>query len=110
MRIRLLLCLVLNLVACAHAELPLARSEQLAAGSLDQEGAVALALAAQPQLAARTDAVHALREDAVAAGQLPDPKLSFGVQALPVDSFNFNSLDMTQAMIRWVTPTARLRK
>ena len=99
MRIRLLLCLVLNLVACAHAELPLARSEQLAAGSLDQEGAVALALAAQPQLAARTDAVHALREDAVAAGQLPDPKLSFGVQALPVDSFNFNSLDMTQAMI-----------
>ena len=101
MRFRLLLCLVLDvyLVVCAHAELPLARSEQLAAGSLDQDGAVALALAAQPLLAARSDAVHALREDAAAAGQLPDPKLSFGVQALSVDSFNFNSMDMTQAMI-----------
>jgi outer membrane protein TolC len=100
MFIRCIACLTLGLTAHAMAAEPaLARSDQLAVGGLDQDHAAALALAAQPQFAAREDAVRALRESAVAAGELPDPKLSFGVQALPVDTFNFTSLDMTQAVI-----------
>ena len=100
MFIRHLTCLAVGFCACATAaDLPLARSEQLVAGSLTQDQAVALALVSQPQLAAGTAAVQALRENAVAAGELPDPRLSFGLQSLPLDTLNFTSIDMTQAML-----------
>ena len=100
MFIRLLACLLAGIAAqAALAEPPLARSDQLAVGGLSQDQAAALALATQPQFAAREDAMRALRENAVAAGELPDPKLSFGLQALPLDSFDFNQEAMTQAIV-----------
>lgn len=83
----------------ALAEIPLALDDRLAAGGLGQDQAAALALAAQPQFTAREDAMRALRENAVAAGELPDPKLTFGLQALPLDTFDFAQEAMTQAVI-----------
>lgn len=53
---------------------------------LGMEEAVNLALEHQPLLQAQTDAVSAARESAVAVAQLPDPKLSIGVQDFPVTS------------------------
>ena len=76
-----------------------ALTAQAAAAGLDQERAVALALAAQPQLAARAEATRALRESAVAAGELPDPNLSFGLQNVPTKRFDLTSEDMTQATV-----------
>ncbi len=100
MFIRLFACLVTGIAAqAALAEPPLARSDQLAVGGLGQDQAAALALAAQPQFTAREDALRALRENAVAAGELPDPKLSFGLQALPLDTFDYAQEAMTQAIV-----------
>ncbi len=88
MHLRFLAVLVAGLmVPAAHA------------APLTQDQAVALALAAQPQLAARAATVQSLREDALAAGELPDPRLSFGLQNVPTDNFNLTSESMTQAMV-----------
>lgn len=45
-----------------------------------------LALDAQPQLLAQAAAVRAREERSIAAGQLPDPQLSAGIQDLPVNT------------------------
>lgn len=58
-----------------------------------------LALADQPQLAAQSAAVRAAREQAVADGQLPDPRLKLGLANVPVDGFALNREPMTQTMI-----------
>jgi len=42
---------------------------------------------------------RALREQAVADAQLPDPSLSLGVMSLPVDSFNRTAEPMTQTTV-----------
>ncbi len=42
---------------------------------------------------------EALRERAVADGQLPDPKLTLGVMSLPVDSFDRGQEPMTQLAV-----------
>lgn len=42
---------------------------------------------------------QALREQAVADGQLPDPSLSLGVMSLPVDSFSRREEEMTQLSV-----------
>ena len=68
-------------------------------GLLDLEGAGALALQQQPQLLAQEAAVVALQESAPAAGQLPDPRLSFGLASLPLDSLRFTQEAMTQAVV-----------
>jgi outer membrane protein TolC len=95
---RFIACLLAGLAAHAAAEVPLVPSGELAA-NLDPDRAVALALAAQPQFAAREAGIHALQENAVAAGELPDPKLTFGLQALPTDTFSFTQEAMTQAVV-----------
>ena len=59
-----------------------AQSEQ----SLTMAEAIRLATQSQPLLQSLDDAAAASREAAVAAGQLPDPKLNFGVQNLPITS------------------------
>jgi outer membrane protein TolC len=66
---------------------------------LDLEAAARLALENQPQLAAQAAGIMALRENAVAAGQLPDPRLIFGVEGLPVDSFSLTRQEMTQTQV-----------
>lgn len=67
--------------------------------SLGMEEAVDIALREQPQLLAQSSAIEAMRESAVAAGQLPDPKLRFGLSNLPTDTFSFSQEPMTQAIV-----------
>lgn len=63
------------------------------------EEAAALALAAQPQFTAQQAAITALREEAVAARQWPDPRLVVGVEGLPVDSLSLTREEMTQTVL-----------
>lgn len=68
--------------------------------SLDE--AIQLASENQPLLESLDVAASASREAAVAAGQLPDPKLKFGVLNLPVtggDAARLNRDDMTMSTI-----------
>jgi outer membrane protein TolC len=67
--------------------------------ALDMEAAARLALENQPQLAAQSAGIAALNENTVAARQLPDPKLRFGVTSLPTDTFDFTQEPMTQAVL-----------
>jgi len=65
--------------------------------SIDEAGH--LAQERQPLLAAGEAGISALREDAIAAGQLPDPKLIVGVEGLPTDSFSLTRQEMTQTVV-----------
>ncbi|NTV95836.1 MAG: TolC family protein [Thiobacillus sp.] len=65
--------------------------------TLDEAGR--LAQERQPQLAAQAAGIAALREEAVAAAQLPDPKLVLGVEGVPVDSFSLTRQEMTQTVV-----------
>jgi outer membrane protein TolC len=79
----------LLLSASAHAQEP---------DVLTLSQAVALATDDQPQLAALASQEQAAREAAHAEGELPDPKLAFGVENLPVtgdDAFDVGREDMT---------------
>jgi outer membrane protein TolC len=58
-----------------------------------------LALERQPQLTAQAAMVSSLQENAVAARQLPDPKLILGVEGVPIDSFSLTRQEMTQTVI-----------
>lgn len=69
------------------------------ATGLTLEQAVRLALENQPQLARLAARVHEAGEMATAEGELPDPKLTVGLNSLPVDTFSFTQEEMTQAMI-----------
>ena len=64
--------------------------------------AVALVSEEQPQLAALASQEHAALEAARAEQELPDPKLAFGVENLPVtgdDAFRFGPEEMTMVTI-----------
>jgi cobalt-zinc-cadmium efflux system outer membrane protein len=79
------------------AALPLRAEPQL---SLDE--AMRLAIEQQPLLQSLDEATRASRESAVAAGQLPDPKLKLGVLNLPVtgsDAARFDRDDMTMVTV-----------
>jgi cobalt-zinc-cadmium efflux system outer membrane protein len=70
--------------------------------NLSLEEAIQLASDNQPLLESLDVAASASREAAVAAGQLPDPKLKFGVLNLPVtgsDAARFDRDDMTMSTI-----------
>ncbi len=58
-----------------------------------------LALKQEPGQAAYLARAHALEEQAVAAGQLPDPTLRIGMQNYPINSGNFTTEGMTQAQL-----------
>lgn len=66
---------------------------------LDMEAAARLAMENQPQLVAQEAGIAALKENAVAARQLPDPRLVFGVEGVPVDSFSLTRQEMTQTQV-----------
>lgn len=73
-----------------------------AAPNLSLDEAIQLASENQPLLESLDAAASASREAAVAAGQLPDPKLKFGVLNLPVtgsDAARFDRDDMTMSTI-----------
>jgi len=70
-----------------------------------------LALVAEPGRAALLSRSEAFAEQAVAAGQLPDPMLRVGLANYPVSDGSFSSEPMTQAQlgIRQVFPRSRTR-
>jgi len=69
--------------ADVHAALTLSEVEHLSLGT-------------DPQVAAEKARADALRDNAVADGQLPDPKLTMGVFNLPLDDFSFSDEPTTQ--------------
>jgi outer membrane protein TolC len=58
-----------------------------------------IAIGADPVIAADRARAQALSEEAVAEGQLPDPRLKAGVANLPLDTFELNQEDMTQVVV-----------
>ncbi|HED17101.1 MAG TPA: TolC family protein, partial [Gammaproteobacteria bacterium] len=70
----------------SHAELSLDQAEKIASE-------------ADPLVAASQARALALTESAIADGQLPDPKLKFGVFNLPTDTFDFNQEPTTQVRL-----------
>ncbi len=68
-------------------------------GPLSLDETAELAVAGQPRLQAQWHAIEALRQASGAAGELPDPNLRLGVMSLPIDSFSFSEMEMTQASI-----------
>lgn len=109
-------CLLVNsllfAVFSAHAG-PSLSGANLSGQRLTLAEAIELATRDQPLLHSFDNAAAASREAAVAEGQLPDPKLSFGVQDLPVtsnDALRFDRDDMTMATIgvtQQVVPQAK---
>lgn len=73
-----------------------------AAGPLALSDAEELALQADPAVLALTARSAALRDEAVAAGQLPDPQLKLAAMALPVDTFDLDQEPMTQLQVGFV--------
>ena len=69
------------------------------AAPLSLDRAERLALASDAGLAARREEANALREDAVADGQLPDPELTAAAFNFPVDSFDFDQEPITQLRV-----------
>ena len=70
-----------------------------------------LALAEEPGLLALRARADAYEDQAIAAGQLPDPVLRVGLANFPIESGGFSTEGMTQAQlgIRQVFPRARSR-
>lgn len=68
-----------------------------------------LALAAEPGQAALLAQADAMQEQAVAAGQLPDPTVRLGLGNYPIESGGFSTEGMTQAQLgfRQAFPRAR---
>jgi outer membrane protein TolC len=76
------------------AALPAAERPLLALAVVER-----LALAHDAGLSLTQAEARALREQAIADGQLPDPALSLGVMSLPVDSFDRRAEGMTQLSV-----------
>lgn len=70
-----------------------------------------LAVASEPGSTALRARADAYREQAIAAGQLPDPVLRVGIANYPIDSGGFSTEGMTQAHvgIRQAFPRAKSR-
>lgn len=70
------------------------------------------ALAGEPGHEALLARADAFQEEAVAAGQLPDPVLRIGLENFPVDGGGFSAEPMTQAKlgIRQAFPRGRVRE
>lgn len=69
------------------------------AGSLSLEDAEALAILNDPSIRVIQANQDALDENAIAAGQFPDPMVKVGMAALPTDSFNLGQEPMTQIQL-----------
>lgn len=72
----------------AHAQAPLSLGE-----------AERLISAQDPAIARFSAQAEALETGAVAAGELPDPRLNLGLLNLPTDTFRFDQEPMTQAQV-----------
>jgi cobalt-zinc-cadmium efflux system outer membrane protein len=97
----LLVSSLLFAVYSTHAE-PSLSGADLSVQRLTLQEAIQLATQNQPLLGSFDNAAAAAREAAVAESQLPDPRLSFGIQNLPVtnsDALHFDRDDMTMATL-----------
>ena len=94
-------CLLL-LTFAAQAEQPLTLAE-----------AIQLATQSQPLLQSLDDAADSTRQAAIAEGQLPDPKLKFGMINLPVttrDALRFDRDDQTMLNVGYSQEMVPLKK
>ena len=85
-----------------HVEHRTTSSNQGSSSNLSFYDAIQLAVQNQPIIQSLDDAAAASREAAIAEGQLPDPKLKFGVINLPInhgDALRFDRDDMTMSNI-----------
>lgn len=99
---RVCLGLLCMLPLLAHAQTP-----------LTMEQAMHLALDRQPLLQSFDQAASAAREAAVAEGQLPDPRIRFGVQNAPItgaDAYRLNRIDMTMTSVGIMQEVVRSEK
>ena len=76
--------------------LVLALAATASRADLDLDETLRLALADDPVIAARRARAQAFSDNAVADGQLPDPKLKTGLYNLPLDDFEFDEEPTTQ--------------
>jgi outer membrane protein TolC len=86
-----------------------------AAQPLGIEDAAMLALGSQPLLAGQQAAVEALRENAVAESQLPDPRLKLGINNLPINgadqySLTREAMTMRSIAVEQMFPAADKRR
>ncbi len=98
----LLLSGLLLLTVAAQAEQPLTLAE-----------AIQLATQSQPLLQSLDDAADSTRQAAIAEGQLPDPKLKFGMINLPVTTRNalhFDRDDQTMLNVAYSQEMVPLKK
>lgn len=83
----------------------LAFSPSVSAAALSLQQALQMAQRDAPSLAAITARIDAGRQAARTAGELPDPKLSFGVENFPVggpDRFSLSRDFMTMKRLAWM--------
>ncbi len=80
-----------------------------ALAELNLESAEELALDADPAILASQARASALQDQAIADGQLPDPKLFFSLRNVPLDDFSMKREGMSQAVagIRQSFPRGR---
>jgi hypothetical protein len=67
-----------------------------AQADIDINEAIRLALTDDPVIAASQARAQAFSDNAVADGQLPDPRLRTGIYNLPLDNFEFDREPTTQ--------------
>jgi outer membrane protein TolC len=67
--------------------------------ALELDAAIRIALENDPAIAASHASARAQSENAIADGQLPDPRLKTALANLPVDDFDINSEPMTQLQL-----------
>lgn len=81
------------------AVLPLAGNGSYDATKLTLDEAVSLALEMEPRSASLEARAQGIEEQAIADGQLPDPKLKLGLANFPTDTFSRTQEPMTQLQV-----------
>ena len=93
-----------KLQQCVAAALVCGISAGASAQGLDFDGALRIALERAPTLQARTASLQGASALQTSAAQLPDPKLSLGIDSLPINGPDRGSLtrdNFTQRQIGW---------
>ena len=104
---------LISVAGIASAQDADATSEISTGAVLELHDAVRLAVSKQPLLEAQSAAIDSARQKAVADAQLPDPKLSFGVQDFPIDTataFSLRKDDFTMQTVGLMQEFPRAEK
>lgn len=87
------------LIQCVWLLVVLQPAALMAETGLSLSAAEQLALQQDSLIRGHLESAEALDEQAVAAGQWPDPKLKFGFLSLPTDTFELDQEPMTQVIL-----------